>query len=403
MRNVVITGVGIKSCIGNTYQEVLDSLKNGKSGITANETYKEMGFRSQVSGNVDLNFAELIDRKLFRFMGEASAYAYLAAQDAIEMAGISEDHLNSEKTGIVAGSGGSSTRVMVSTADITREKGPKRIGPYAVTKSMGSSISAILGTAYKLKGINYSISSACATSAHCIGHGADLIKSGQQDIVIAGGGEDLHWSSSNLFDAMGALSSNFNDNPSSASRAYDKNRDGFVISGGSGMVILEEEEHAKKRNANILAKLTGYYATSDGYDMVAPSGEGALRCMKGAMQNHGSEVDYINTHGTSTPVGDVAELKAIKELFKNDIPVISSTKSMTGHSLGATGVQEAIYSIMMLKEKFIAPSINIDELCDEAEGLNIATETIEKDVNSVLSNSFGFGGTNASLVISNYK
>lgn len=403
MRNVVITGVGIKSCIGNTYQEVLDSLKNGKSGITANETYKEMGFRSQVSGNVDLNFAELIDRKLYRFMGEASAYAYLAAQDAIEMAGISEDHLNSEKTGIVAGSGGSSTRVMVSTADITREKGPKRIGPYAVTKSMGSSISAILGTAYKLKGINYSISSACATSAHCIGHGADLIKSGQQDIIIAGGGEDLHWSSSNLFDAMGALSSNFNDNPSSASRAYDKNRDGFVISGGSGMVILEEEEHAKKRNANILAKLTGYYATSDGYDMVAPSGEGALRCMKGAMQNHGSEVDYINTHGTSTPVGDVAELKAIKELFKNDIPVISSTKSMTGHSLGATGVQEAIYSIMMLKEKFIAPSINIDELCDEAEGVNIVTETIEKDVNSVLSNSFGFGGTNASLVISNYK
>ena len=403
MRNVVITGVGIKSCIGNTYQEVLDSLKNGKSGITANETYKEMGFRSQVSGNVDLNFAELIDRKLYRFMGEASAYAYLAAQDAIEMAGISEDHLNSEKTGIVAGSGGSSTRVMVSTADITREKGPKRIGPYAVTKSMGSSISAILGTAYKLKGINFSISSACATSAHCIGHGADLIKSGQQDIVIAGGGEDLHWSSSNLFDAMGALSSNFNDNPSSASRAYDKNRDGFVISGGSGMVILEEEEHAKKRNANILAKLSGYYATSDGYDMVAPSGEGALRCMKGAMQNHGSEVDYINTHGTSTPVGDVAELKAIKELFKNDIPIISSTKSMTGHSLGATGVQEAIYSIMMLKEKFIAPSINIDELCDEAEGVNIATETIEKDINSVLSNSFGFGGTNASLVISNYK
>ena len=403
MRNVVITGVGIKSCIGNTYQEVLDSLKNGKSGISANETYKEMGFRSQVSGNVDLNFVELIDRKLFRFMGEASAYAYLAAQDAIEMAGISDVHLNSEKTGIVAGSGGSSTRVMVSTADITREKGPKRIGPYAVTKSMGSSISAILGTAYKLKGINYSISSACATSAHCIGHGADLIKSGQQDIVIAGGGEDLHWSSSSLFDAMGALSSNFNDNPSSASRAYDKNRDGFVISGGSGMVILEEEEHAKKRNANILAKLTGYYATSDGYDMVAPSGEGALRCMKGAMQNHGSEVDYINTHGTSTPVGDVAELKAIKELFKNDIPIISSTKSMTGHSLGATGVQEAIYSIMMLKEKFIAPSINIDELCDEAEGVNIATETIEKDVNSVLSNSFGFGGTNASLVISNYK
>ena len=403
MKNVVITGVGIKSCIGNSYQEVLDSLKNGKSGITADEAHKEMGFRSQVSGSIDLNFSELIDRKLYRFMGESAAYAYLAAQDAIEMAGISELHLNSERTGIVAGSGGASTRVMVETADITREKGPKRIGPYAVTKSMGSSISAILGTAFKLKGINYSISSACATSAHCIGHGADLIKSGQQDIVLAGGGEDLHWSSSSLFDAMGALSSNFNDNPSSASRAYDKNRDGFVISGGSGMIVLEEEEHAKKRNANILAKLTGYYATSDGYDMVAPSGEGALRCMKGAMQNHGSEVDYINTHGTSTPVGDVAELKAIKEHFKNDRPIISSTKSMTGHSLGATGVQEAIYAIMMLKENFIAPSINIDELCDEAEGINIATETIEKNINSVLSNSFGFGGTNASLVISNYK
>ena len=402
MRNVVITGVGIKSCIGNTYDEVVNSLKNGKSGIKADETYKEMGFRSQVSGAVDLNFSELIDRKLYRFMGESAAYAYLAAQDAIEMAGISELHLNSDRTGIVAGSGGASTRVMVSTADITREKGPKRIGPYAVTKSMGSSISAILGTAYKLKGINYSISSACATSAHCIGHGADLIKSGQQDIVLAGGGEDLHWSSSGLFDAMGALSSNFNDNPSKASRAYDKNRDGFVISGGAGMVILEDEEHAIKRNANILAKLTGYYATSDGYDMVAPSGEGALRCMKGALQNHGSEVDYINTHGTSTPVGDVAELKAIKELFKNDTPIISSTKSMTGHSLGATGVQEAIYSIMMMREKFIAPSINIDELCDEADGLNIATQTLETDISAVLSNSFGFGGTNASLVISKY-
>ena len=402
MKNVVITGVGIKSCIGNTYDEVVNSLKNGKSGITADETYKEMGFRSQVSGSVDLNFSELIDRKLYRFMGESAAYAFLAAQDAIEMAGISDLHLNSDRTGIVAGSGGASTRVMVSTADITREKGPKRIGPYAVTKSMGSSISAILGTAYKLKGINYSISSACATSAHCIGHGADLIKSGQQDIVLAGGGEDLHWSSSGLFDAMGALSSNFNDNPTKASRPYDKNRDGFVISGGAGMVILEDEEHAIKRNANILAKLTGYYATSDGYDMVAPSGEGALRCMRGALQNHGSEVGYINTNGTSTPVGDVAELKAIKELFKNETPIISSTKSMTGHSLGATGVQEAIYSIMMMREKFIAPSINIDELCDEADGLNIATQTLDKNISAVLSNSFGFGGTNASLVISKY-
>ena len=402
MRNVVITGVGIKSCIGNTYNEVLNSLKDGKSGITANETYKEMGFRSQVSGSVDINFAELIDRKLYRFMGEASAYAYLAAKDAIEMSGITESHLDSIKTGIVAGSGGSSTRVMVSTSDITRDKGPKRIGPYAVTKTMGSSISAILATAFKLKGINYSISSACATSAHCIGHAADLIKSGQQDIVIAGGGEDLHWSSSNLFDAMGALSSNFNDDPASASRAYDKDRDGFVISGGSGMLILEEEEHAKKRGANILAKISGYYATSDGYDMVAPSGEGAYRCMEGALQNYGSSVDYINTHGTSTPVGDVAELTAIKELFKQEIPVISSTKSMTGHSLGATGAQEAIYSIMMLRDSFIAPSINISNLCDEAEGIHVNTETLKKDIKAVLSNSFGFGGTNASLVITKY-
>ena len=402
MRNVVITGVGIKSCIGNTYDEVLNSLKDGKSGITANETYKEMGFRSQISGSVDINFAELIDRKLYRFMGEASAYAYLAAKDAIEMSGITESHLDSIKTGIVAGSGGSSTRVMVSTSDITRDKGPKRIGPYAVTKTMGSSISAILATAFKLKGINYSISSACATSAHCIGHAADLIKSGQQDIVIAGGGEDLHWSSSNLFDAMGALSSNFNDDPASASRAYDKDRDGFVISGGSGMLILEEEEHAKKRGANILAKISGYYATSDGYDMVAPSGEGAYRCMEGALQNYGSSVDYINTHGTSTPVGDVAELTAIKELFKQEIPVISSTKSMTGHSLGATGAQEAIYSIMMLRDSFIAPSINISNLCEEAEGINIITETLKKDIKAVLSNSFGFGGTNASLVITKY-
>jgi len=402
MRNVVITGVGIKSCIGNTYNEVLNSLKDGKSGITANETYKEMGFRSQVSGSVDINFAELIDRKLYRFMGEASAYAYLAAKDAIEMSGITESHLDSIKTGIVAGSGGSSTRVMVSTSDITRDKGPKRIGPYAVTKTMGSSISAILATAFKLKGINYSISSACATSAHCIGHSADLIKSGQQDIVIAGGGEDLHWSSSNLFDAMGALSSNFNDDPAAASRAYDKDRDGFVISGGSGMLILEEEEHAKKRGANILAKISGYYATSDGYDMVAPSGEGAYRCMEGALQNYGSSVDYINTHGTSTPVGDVAELTAIKELFKQEIPVISSTKSMTGHSLGATGAQEAIYSIMMLRDSFIAPSINISNLCEEAEGIHVNTETLKKDIKAVLSNSFGFGGTNASLVITKY-
>ena len=402
MKNVVITGVGIKSCIGNTYEDVLASLQNGTSGIVSNSSYAEMGFRSQISGSMDINFSELIDRKLLRFMGESAAYSYLAAKDAIEMSCLDEEDLDSPRVGIVAGSGGASTRVMVSTADIAREKGPKRIGPYAVTKSMGSSISAILGTAFKIKGVNYSISSACATSAHCIGHGADLIKSGQQDIVIAGGGEDEHWSSSSLFDAMGALSSNFNDDPTKASRPYDKNRDGFVISGGSGILILEEEEHAKKRNANILAKLSGYYATSDGYDMVAPSGEGALRCMQGALKSYGEDVDYINTHGTSTPVGDIAELNAIKELFGNSSPIISSTKSMTGHSLGATGAQEAIYSIMMLRNKFIAPSINIEDVCDEAKGIKLNTETTSSEIQSAMSNSFGFGGTNASLIVSKY-
>ena len=402
MKNVVITGVGIKSCIGNSYNDVLESLKNGKSGIVSNSSYADMGFRSQVSGSMDIDFSKLIDRKLLRFMGESAAYSYLAAKDAIEMSSLTEEDLDSPRVGIVAGSGGASTRVMVSTANITREKGPKRIGPYAVTKSMGSSISAILGTAFKIKGVNYSISSACATSAHCIGHGADLIKSGQQDIVIAGGGEDEHWSSSSLFDAMGALSSNFNDDPKKASRPYDKNRDGFVISGGSGILILEEEEHAKKRNANILAKLSGYFATSDGYDMVAPSGEGALRCMQGALKSYGSDVDYINTHGTSTPVGDLAELNAIKELFVNNSPFISSTKSMTGHSLGATGAQEAIYSIMMLRDKFIAPSINIEDVCDEAKGVKLNTETTSSEIKSAMSNSFGFGGTNASLIVTKY-
>ena len=402
MKNVVITGVGIKSCIGNSYNDVLESLKNGKSGIVSNSSYADMGFRSQVSGSIDIDFSKLIDRKLLRFMGESAAYSYLAAKDAIEMSSLTEEDLDSPRVGIVAGSGGASTRVMVSTADITREKGPKRIGPYAVTKSMGSSISAILGTAFRIKGVNYSISSACATSAHCIGHGADLIKSGQQDIVVAGGGEDEHWSSSSLFDAMGALSSNFNDDPKKASRPYDKNRDGFVISGGSGILILEEEEHAKKRNANILAKLSGYFATSDGYDMVAPSGEGALRCMQGALKSYGSDVDYINTHGTSTPVGDLAELNAIKELFVNNSPFISSTKSMTGHSLGATGAQEAIYSIMMLRDKFIAPSINIEDVCDEAKGVKLNTETTSSEIKSAMSNSFGFGGTNASLIVTKY-
>ena len=403
MRNVVITGVGIKSCIGNDYAEVLANLQNAKSGIVFNEKYSEMGFRSCVSGSVNIDLSEHIDRKLLRFMGESAGYAYLATKDALRMAGIDESLLDSPKIGIVAGSGGASTRVMLESGDIAREKGPKRIGPYGVTKSMSSSISAIIATALKLKGINYSISSACATSAHCIGHAADLIKSGQQDVVIAGGSDDEHWSSSCLFDAMGALSSNFNSTPTIASRPYDSNRDGFVISGGAGMIILEDEEHAKKRGANILAKLSGYFANSDGYDMVAPSGEGASRCMQGAIDNSKIKIDYINTHGTSTPVGDVAEINAIKTLFTSEQPMISSTKSMTGHSLGATGAHEAIYSIMMINENFIAPSINIESLCDDAEGLDIVTETRNISINNVLSNSFGFGGTNASLVISRYQ
>ena len=402
MRNVVITGVGIKSCIGNDYAEVLANLQNAKSGIVFNEKYSEMGFRSCVSGSVNIDLSEHIDRKLLRFMGESAGYAYLATKDALKMAGIDESHLDSPKIGIVAGSGGASTRVMLESGDIARDKGPKRIGPYGVTKSMSSSISAIIATALKLKGINYSISSACATSAHCIGHAADLIKSGQQDVVIAGGSDDEHWSSSCLFDAMGALSSNFNSTPTIASRPYDSNRDGFVISGGAGMIILEDEEHAKKRGANILAKLSGYFANSDGYDMVAPSGEGASRCMQGAIDNSKIKIDYINTHGTSTPVGDVAEINAIKTLFNSETPMISSTKSMTGHSLGATGAHEAIYSIMMINENFIAPSINIESLCDDAAGLDIVTETRNISINNVLSNSFGFGGTNASLVISRY-
>ena len=402
MKNVVITGVGIKSCIGNTYADVLDSLQNGKSGIIANNTYQEMGFRSCVSGSMNIELKDLIDRKRLRFMGETAAYSYLAALDAIEMSGISSDVLSNPRVGIVAGSGGASTRTQTITADITREKGPKRIGPYAVTKTMGSTVAAILGTAFKLQGVNYSISSACSTSAHCIGHGSDLIKSGQQDIVIVGGGEDEHWSSSSLFDAMGALSSNYNETPKLASRAFDKNRDGFVISGGAGMLVLEEEEHAKKRGANILATLSGYFANSDGYDMVAPSGEGAERCMQGALKSSGGSVDYINAHGTSTPVGDLAELGAIQRVFGANAPIISSTKSMTGHSLGATGAQEAIYSIIMINEGFIAPSINIDDLVDEAAGLEINQETREQKLNSVMSNSFGFGGTNATLILSRY-
>ena len=398
MKNVVVTGMGIISCIGSGLNEVLLSLKNGKSGIKSNPTYKEMGFRSHVSGSIDINLSELIDRKVLRFMSEASGFAYLAAQEALLNAGLDLSSIDTSRVGIIAGSGGASSAAQIEASDIARAKGPKRIGPYAVTKTMGSTVSAILATTLKLKGVNYSISSACSTSAHCIGHAAELIQLGKQDIIIAGGAEQEHWTSSSTFDAMGALSSQYNDAPEQASRAFDLNRDGFVIAGGSGMLILEEEEHAIKRNAPILARLAGYCANSDGYDMVSPSGEGATRCMDEALEIYGGNIDYINAHGTSTPVGDLAELGAIKNVFGDSGPVIGSTKSMTGHSLGATGAQEAIYSILMMQNDFIAPSINIDHLVEEAEGLKIAQTMIEQEVNAVMSNSFGFGGTNASLV-----
>jgi|TARA_B110000438_G_scaffold298655_1_gene347309 3-oxoacyl-[acyl-carrier-protein] synthase-1 len=400
MKNVVVTGMGIVSCIGTGLEGVLASLKTGKSGISANSVYKDMGFRSQISGSVDISLADLIDRKTLRFMSEASGFAYIAAKEAISNAGLALEEMDTSRIGIVAGSGGASSAAQIEASDVARKKGPKRIGPYAVTKTMGSTVSAILGTTLKLRGVNYSISSACSTSAHCIGHAAELIQLDKQDIIVAGGAEQEHWTSSSMFDAMGALSSQYNETPEKASRAFDIHRDGFVIAGGSGMLILEEEEHAIKRNAPIIARLRGYYANSDGYDMVSPSGEGATRCMNGAMEMYGSDVDYINAHGTSTPVGDLAELGAIKAVFGSKSPIISSTKSMTGHSLGATGAQEAIYSIMMMNNNFIAPSINIDQLVEEAEGLQIAQSMTEQEIKAVMSNSFGFGGTNASLIFS---
>ena len=400
MKSVVVTGMGIVSCIGKDLPEVLESLKKGKSGISKNTKYEEMGFRSHISGSVNINLVDLIDRKTLRFMSEASGFGYIAAQEAITNASINLSEMNLSRIGIVAGSGGASSAAQIEASDVARDRGPKRIGPYAVTKTMGSTVSAILGTTLKLKGVNYSISSACSTSAHCIGHAAELIQLGKQDIIIAGGAEQEHWTSSSMFDAMGALSSQYNDEPEKASRPFDVDRDGFVIAGGSGMLILEEEEHAIKRNAPIIAKLKGYSANSDGYDMVSPSGEGAKRCMNQAIKEYGSNVDYINAHGTSTPVGDLAELNAIKEVFGNSAPIIGSTKSMTGHSLGATGAQEAIYSILMMQNNFIAPSINIDTLVEEAEGLNISQLMTEQKLNAVMSNSFGFGGTNASLIFS---
>ena len=400
MKNVVVTGLGIVSCIGSNIQQTLESLKKGRSGISKNLTYEEMGFRSHVSGSININLSELIDRKILRFMSEASGFGYLAAQEALLNASINLEEMTTERVGIVAGSGGASSAAQIEASDIARARGPKRIGPYAVTKTMGSTVSAILGTTLKLQGVNYSISSACSTSAHCIGHAAELIQLGKQDIIIAGGAEQEHWTSSSMFDAMGALSSQYNHTPEKASRPFDLDRDGFVIAGGAGMLVLEEEEHAIKRNAPIIARLQGYCANSDGFDMVSPSGDGAARCMSEAMKMHGSDIDYINAHGTSTPVGDLAELNAIKKVFGVSAPIIGSTKSMTGHSLGATGAQEAIYSILMMQHDFIAPSINIDNLVEEADGLKISQSMVEKKLNAVMSNSFGFGGTNASLIFS---
>ncbi|MDY6892029.1 MAG: beta-ketoacyl-ACP synthase I [Pseudomonadota bacterium] len=403
MRRVVVTGMGIVSCLGNDLESVLDSLQQGRSGITFQPEYKELGFRSQVAGKPEIDLDGLIDRKLRRFMGDAAAYAYVAMQQAIEAAGLSEDQLSNPRTGLIAGSGGASSANIVESADLLRTKGVRRVGPYRVTRTMGSTVSACLATPFKIKGVNYSITSACATSAHCIGNAMEQIQLGKQDIVFAGGGEELHWSLSVMFDAMGALSSKYNDTPEKASRAYDADRDGFVIAGGAGMLVLEELEHAKARGATIYAELTGYGATSDGYDMVAPSGEGAVRCMQQAMATVAGPIDYINAHGTSTPAGDIQELKAMKQTFGDRMPPVSSTKSLTGHSLGATGAQEAIYSILMQQHNFICASANIEQLDPEAAGMPIVTERRDNvELNRVMTNSFGFGGTNATLVFEKY-
>lgn len=399
MKRVVVTGMGIVSCLGNDLATVLDALRHGRSGIKFQEVYKEMGFRSHVAGSIEINLAELIDRKVLRFMGDAAAYAFLSMEQAIADSGLSEDQVSNERTGIIMGSGGASSKNLVEAADILREKGLKRVGPYRVTQTMGSTTSACLATPFKIKGVNYSISSACATSAHCIGNAMELIQLGKQDVVFAGGGEEEHWTLTALFDAMGALSTKYNETPGQASRAYDAERDGFVIAGGGGCLVLEEYEHAKARGAKIYAEVVGYGATSDGYDMVAPSGEGAIRCMKQALASVDGSIDYINSHGTSTPVGDLAELRAIKATFGDAIPPISSTKSLTGHSLGATGVQEAIYSLLMLENDFICASANIQQLDAEAEGMPIVLQRQDGvKLNRVMSNSFGFGGTNATLV-----
>ena len=403
MRRVVITGMGIVSCIGNNPDEVTASLKAAKSGIVRADKYAELGFRSQVHGQPNFD-SELVDRRARRFMGDGGIWNYASMEQAIKDSGLEEKDVKNERTGIIMGSGGPSTKTIVAAADTTREKGPKRVGPFAVPPSMSSAHSAVLATPFGIRGVNYTISSACATSAHCIGNATEMIQWGKQDVMFAGGGEELDWTLSVLFDAMGAMSSKYNETPSVASRAYDKNRDGFVIAGGAGVIVLEELEHAKARGAKIYGEVVGYGATSDGYDMVAPSGEGAIRCMRNAMSTVKGKIDYINPHGTSTPVGDKKEIEAIREVFGQDIPSISSTKSLTGHSLGATGVQEAIYCLLMMKNNFMAESANIQELDPEFEGVPILRNRVDNaKIDTVMSNSFGFGGTNATLVMQRYN
>jgi len=405
MRRVVVTGLGVVSSIGNNASEVTDSLRNAKSGISFSNDFAEHGFKCQVWGAPTLDASELVDRRAMRFLSKGGAWNHVAMQQAISDSGLEEGDITNERTGIVMGSGGPSTRTIVEAAEITEKNGsPKRIGPFAVPKAMSSTASATLATWFKIHGVNYSISSACSTSAHCVGNAAELIQWGKQDVMFAGGHEDLDWTMSNLFDAMGAMSSKYNDRASTASRAYDANRDGFVIAGGAGVLVLEELEHAKARGAKIYCEIVGYGATSDGYDMVAPSGEGAVRCMKQALATVDGHVDYINTHGTSTPVGDSREIAAIREVFGNDIPHIASTKSLTGHCLGGAGVQEAIYSILMMQERFIGESAHVEELDPEFEGMPIVRKRIDDaKFDIALSNSFGFGGTNATLVMQRYN
>ena len=399
MKRVAITGIGIVSCLGNNQSEVYESLINTKSGISFSEEYKKFNFKSQICGIPNIKFEDHIDRKFIRFMGDGSAYSYIAMKEAVTDSGLEEKDISNELTGIIMGSGGPSVKNVVHAIDSTRESSPKKMGPFVVPRTMASTVSATLAVPFKIKGVNYSISSACATSGHCIGNAMELIQFGKQKIVFAGGGEEIHWAMSSMFDAMTALSSKYNDSPQTASRPYDKTRDGFVIAGGAGVLVLEELEHAKARGAKIYAELKGYGATSDGYDMVAPSGEGAVRCMKMALSTVKNKIDYLNTHGTSTPVGDITELKAVREAFGENIPKISSTKSLTGHPLGAASVHEAIYCLIMMKNNFIAASANITEMDDEAKNFPIVTK-VEKNVtlNSVMSNSFGFGGTNATLI-----